>query len=236
MAEMKLKQLRSEWESNPEADTFYLLACAYLEIGLLEAAADILRQGLRHHPGHSRAVATLGQVLFRHKDIDEARATLEQALRFDSTCSIALCTLAEIEIEAGNFQRAEKWLCQAESLGTASHSVSTAALCGTPSAASLRQQLESRRHNCDPDHTDIPFVTETMVELYLKQGMQEKAIAALNQLVIRKPDDIVLRRRLDELRVCEQATVSVSKSFAVQEQLSAWLRAIEYQKQARAGE
>ncbi|MDD2556980.1 MAG: tetratricopeptide repeat protein [Desulfuromonas sp.] len=233
MAEIELKQLQSEWEKNPETDAFYPLACAYLKSGLLAAAADVLHQGLRWNSSHSRALAALGQVLYRHKDVDEARDVLARALTSDPTCRDALCTLAEIEIEAGNFQRAGKWLARAESLDATSSSVPNVAPCGASSTAVLRHQLEQRRHRCDADLADIPFVTETMVELYLKQGLQEKAVAALSQLVKRKPEDVALRRRLDELRICVH---SPFKSACVQEQLSALLRAIEYQKRIDRGD
>lgn len=231
MAGIGLKQLQTEWENSPETDAFYPLACAYLESGLYEAAADVLQQGLRHHPRHSRALAALGQVLFRRQEIDEARAALERALSFDSTCSSALCTLAEIEIEAGNFQRADNWLCRAES-AAASSGVPAGAPGGTLNVADLRHQLKRKRCSYNADPAEIPFVTETMVELYLQQGMQEKAVAALGQLVIRNPEDAALRRRFEELRVCMQRPLSDS---GVQEQLGAWLRAIEQQKLERPG-
>lgn len=232
MSEVELTQLRSEWENSPTSNAFYPLACAYLESGLLEAAADVLLQGLRHHPNHSGALAALGQVLFRREEFDEARDALERALKSDSTCCAALCTLAEIEMEAGNFQRAENWLSRAESLSATPCSSAATAPCGALSTVELRRQLEYKRRNCDTDLADIPFTTETMVELYLAQGMHEKAVAALRQLVIRTPDDAALRRRLDKLHTCVQ---SPSKNTSIQEQLDAWLRAIEHQKQERLG-
>ncbi len=227
----KLKQLQFEWENNPETDVFYPLACAYIESGLLAAAADVLQQGLVLHPNHSSAIAALGRILFRRNEIDEAREILERALRINFNCIDALYTLTEIEIEAGNFQRAEKWLSRAESIDPVLVDDVGSASVGNIDTADLRLQLASKRRNSAADLTDIPFVTETMVDLYLKQGMDEKAFAALSQLVTYKPEDEGLRRRLNDLHECMYKSI---KGVDVQGQFSAWLSAIEYQKQERS--
>lgn len=44
-----------------------------------------------------------------------------------------------------------------------------------------------------------PFVTETMAELYLRQGHHEEAIAVYRQLISQRPDDAALRARLAEV-------------------------------------
>jgi tetratricopeptide (TPR) repeat protein len=44
-----------------------------------------------------------------------------------------------------------------------------------------------------------PFVTETMAELYLKQGFQDQALAVYRQLSDANPDDARLRAKVDEL-------------------------------------
>jgi tetratricopeptide (TPR) repeat protein len=50
-----------------------------------------------------------------------------------------------------------------------------------------------------PGGSDMPFVTETMAELYLQQGHRREAIDIYRQLVGQRPDDVTLRGRLAEL-------------------------------------
>lgn len=45
-----------------------------------------------------------------------------------------------------------------------------------------------------------PVVTETMAELYLKQGHKEDALRVYQALLERKPDDVRLRAKVDELQ------------------------------------
>lgn len=44
------------------------------------------------------------------------------------------------------------------------------------------------------------FVTETMAELYLRQGHRDEAVAVYRQLIAQRPDDAGLRARLDEVQ------------------------------------
>lgn len=63
------------------------------------------------------------------------------------------------------------------------------------------QMPESEPHPSDhpvSDRDSSPFVTETMAELYLSQGLRGEALAIYRQLAIRR-DDPALRRKIAEL-------------------------------------
>lgn len=223
MPESNLKQLQEKWEKTPESEAFYPLACAYFELGLYDAAADVLQQGLRHHHAHAKGLTLLGQIYYQRGDGDEARDTFNRALNIDPACSDPLCGLAELEIAAGNCVRAEVCLERAESLGK------------TPWSKRLRQELESKEDRATAIESELPFVTETMVDLYFKQGMKEKAIAALQQLVAQNPHDDLLRQRLNELlpQSAPSSEPQENSHLSIESRLNAWLRAVEHRKQRR---
>jgi hypothetical protein len=52
-----------------------------------------------------------------------------------------------------------------------------------------------------------PFVTETLAELYIKQGFHNEALAIYRQLAERDPHDDAIRRRIEALEVGETAKV-----------------------------
>lgn len=223
MSGIDLKDLQQKWKVEPQSEVFYPLACTYFDLELHDAAADVLQQGLRHHPDHVKGLTLLGQIQFLRGDADEARDIFNKALKIDPGCIEPLCGLAEIDIAAGNCARAETWLKRAESLEETSWS------------KKLRQKLEQKQDMFSAIETELPFVTETMVDLYLRQGMKEKAFAALRQLVIQNPDDGSLRKRLDELLSSSDIPSkkqALSKSY-MESRLNAWLRALERQKQRR---
>jgi hypothetical protein len=49
--------------------------------------------------------------------------------------------------------------------------------------------------------TPVPFMTETMAELYLKQGHRDKALEVYQALLSQRPGDATLRARVDSLRL-----------------------------------
>lgn len=224
MPDTDLKLLQKKWSDAPQSEAFYPLARAYFDVDLSDAAADVLQQGLRHHPTHAQGLTLLGQIQHKRGDADEARDTFNRALNADPTIGDPLCGLAEIEIAAGNCARAETWLERAESLGE------------TAWSKKLRHELEHNRDTSPADESELPFVTETMVDLYLKQGMQEKAVAALRRLIAQTPDNRALRQRLDELlsASAQPSEKQAHSTMDVEARLNAWLRAVdEHRKQRR---
>jgi len=223
MPDTNLKQLQEKWKNTPGSEAFYPLACAYFELGLHDAAADVLQQGLRHCQTHAKGLTLLGTIQYQRGDSDEARDTFNQAVNADPVCSDPLCGLAELEIAAGNCTRAETWLERAESLGE------------TTWSKRLRRELECKEATNPAVESEIPFVTETMVNLYLKQGMKEKAMATSQQLVAQNPHDTLLRRRLNELlpQSASSSEPQENSSSSIESCLNAWLRAVEHRKQRR---
>ncbi|MFN2257884.1 MAG: tetratricopeptide repeat protein [Desulfuromonadaceae bacterium] len=223
MPHTDLKYLQTTWENAPQTNAFYPLARAYFDAGLYAAAADVLQQGLRHHPGHAQGLTLLGRIQYQRGESDEARDIFQKALNADPSCSDPLCALAELEIAAGNCARAETWLERAESSKE------------TVWSKRLRQDLECKQDIDPAVGTELPFVTQTMVDLYLKQGMKEKALAALKQLVDQNPEDSSLRQRLDALspRAFDSSEEQVHSKAELEARLSAWLRAVEHRKQRR---
>lgn len=222
MPDTNLKYLQEQWKIAPDSEAFYPLAGAYYDLGLHDAAADVLQQGLRHHPNHAKGLTLLGQIQHQRGESDEARDTFNRALNADATSSYPLCGLAQLDIAAGNCARAETWLKQAESFGETSWT------------EKLREELERKQDIASEGEAELPFVSETMVDLYLKQGMKEKAVAALRQLAAQNPEDSSLRQRLNELLPhAASADESGDRASDIEARLNAWLRAVEQRKQRR---
>lgn len=69
-------------------------------------------------------------------------------------------------------------------------------------AAEVRKRME----------TPATFVTETMAELYLKQGFRDRAADVYRQLIAQSPDDAGLKKRLEAL---EEAAAAPAMDFDV---------------------
>ena len=214
MPNKNLEQLQARFNQDPKSDVFYSLACAYIDCGLFEAGAEVLQKGLRFYPDHCKAYAALGMLGYRTGDTDEARYNLQKALGLNPRCVEALSSLAEIEIDAGNIQRAEKCLQQAEKIDSSS------------GLEKLWRRLEEQRNALlDDQSDDMPFISEAMVDLYIQQNLDEKALAALKQLVVKYPDKINLQQKLDKLKLkLQQKPFGTSTSHEnIQQVFNAWL-------------
>lgn len=68
-------------------------------------------------------------------------------------------------------------------------------------AQSLHPDQSSTSNAASPPS---PFVTETMAELYLRQGFREEALEVFRQLLVQRPNDLRLQERVRELTVTER--------------------------------
>ena len=69
----------------------------------------------------------------------------------------------------------------------------------SPDELTSDDQADAAAINDDVTLTQRPFVTETMAELYVKQGFREEALSVYRQLLDASPDDERLRARVAEL-------------------------------------
>lgn len=74
-----------------------------------------------------------------------------------------------------------------------------------PSAPEEASDMSSAPAASSTPSAPAPFVTETMAELYVRQGHRDEAIAVYRQLVSERPDDQALRLRLAELESLSHA-------------------------------
>jgi tetratricopeptide (TPR) repeat protein len=68
-----------------------------------------------------------------------------------------------------------------------------------PSLAAASARPEAPRPPSDGGGRDVGFVTETMAELYLKQGFPDRALGIYRQLVAQNPGDRGLRERMERV-------------------------------------
>ena len=103
-------------------------------------------------------------------------------------------------------------------LVTAAHAQEMAPLTGgPPAAAAPPEEPGTMPAGSEPD----PVVTETMAEVYAKQGLLDQARAVYQQLIAQRPTDERLRRRLAELSPRESGARRRRQSAAMTGGMSA---------------
>ncbi|WP_282755600.1 tetratricopeptide repeat protein [Desulfuromonas thiophila] len=219
----RLRHYQQVFQQDPTSLDFIPLARCYLQQGLTDAANDLLRRGLQQHPNQREALLLLGQVLLQRDEPDEARTLFEQVLSRVPDCAEAMLGLARLDGALGHLQRAQRALQQAQALLGSTH----------PEVVAVRDLLQQATAFSDPVMEQGPFVNATLVDLYLRQGLTEKAQAALSLLIQQQPDNPRWRDQLSQLQGHQvgdgfEQPVSVSDNpSGYVAALTAWLKAIE---------
>jgi tetratricopeptide (TPR) repeat protein len=104
----KIRELQGKYEENP-GRFFVPLANAYRDAGEIGQAEQLLRTGLKGHPGYLSARIVLGRCLADRGAVDEANTEFRYVLSVDPQNLIALRTLGEMAAAAGNADEAGRW-------------------------------------------------------------------------------------------------------------------------------
>ena len=104
----RLRELQAKFDENPRR-YFAPLANEYRKGGNPKRAIEICRAHLAQMPGHMSGQVVYGQSLFEGGEYDEARKVFEGALLLDPENLIALRSLGDLSLQAGDTAQARSW-------------------------------------------------------------------------------------------------------------------------------
>jgi tetratricopeptide (TPR) repeat protein len=104
----RLRELQAKFDENPRR-YFAPLANEYRKGGNPKRAIEICRAHLAQMPGHMSGQVVYGQSLFEGGEFEEARKVFEGALLLDPENLIALRSLGDLALQAGNNAEARTW-------------------------------------------------------------------------------------------------------------------------------
>jgi tetratricopeptide (TPR) repeat protein len=188
---------------DPNSTIFVSLAETYRKMGMFDDALQIIHKGLERHADFSPAHIVLARVLCQLEDYAGSVAAFEQALALDSESLAALVGYARVKILLGDETDAREILLRARNLSPADPVINKLLL-SLP--AEFIDEDDDRDEQSDvsasDDTRDIDspnLVSQTLAELYLAQGLTEKALELFQKLSQNDPDNLVLRRKVKEL-------------------------------------
>ena len=222
---------------DPSSTAFVPLAEAYRQIGLLDDALEATRLGTSMLPHFSPGFATMGRILGQMGRVDEAMSAYARALSIDRQSQAALVGLARLHLVRGERDLARKILQQAKEFHPDDEKISDmlTALDLPRPWADIKQASQIQKpvpgQETAPDEPVEPIPTATLAEIYVKQGLLDKAIKIYQDILSQNPDNAVARDRITQLQeaagtkterlISEQvpvvATAVVSQAVAAQE-------------------
>jgi tetratricopeptide (TPR) repeat protein len=204
--------------SDPRSTAFVPLAEAYRQIGLLDDALEVVRIGTRALPHFSPGFATMGRILGQMGRIDESMQAFAHALSIDRQSQSALVGLARLHLIRSERDQARKILQQAAEFHPDDETVRNMLVAlDLPrpwrKSAELRTLLEDSVEQKQPEATAAAqpeaIYTATLAEIYVKQGLAEKAVSVYEEILKQDPDNQAVRKRLTDLMAGEAAALSV---------------------------
>ena len=191
---------------DPSSTAFVPLAEAYRQIGLLDDALEASRLGTERLPHFSPGFSTMGRILGQMGRLDESMSAYARAISIDRQSQAALVGLARLHLVRGDRDQARKILQQAREFHPEDDKISdmlTALDLPRPwadikQAAQTQEQTSSQKTNVvEPGE---PIATATLAEIYVKQGLLDKALEVYQGILHQNPGNESARERIVHLQ------------------------------------
>jgi len=188
---------------DPSSTAFVPLAEAYRQIGLLDDALEAARFGTERLPHFSPGFSTMGRILGQIGRIDESMSAYARALSIDRQSQAALVGLSRLHLVRGERDQARKILQQAKEFHPDDQKISDmlVALDLPRPWADIKQA--SKAHERGPSHESAsgePIATATLAEIYVKQGLLDKALEVYQGILVQSPENESARKRIMQLQ------------------------------------
>ncbi len=203
---------------DPGSTAFVPLAEAYRQTGLLEDALEVARIGTGRLPHFSPGFATMGRILGQMGRIDEAMSAYARALSIDRQSQSALVGLARLHLVRGERDQARKILCEARGFHPDDEKIAdmlTALDLPRPWAELKHVEIPAPEEVPAPaaifdeppaddaetrDVEGVTIPTATLAEIYVKQGLTDKALKVYREILRLHPDNAVAIERISQLQ------------------------------------
>jgi len=199
----EIARLELLYAAHPEGRVFAHLAEAYRRAGELERAWALLEAGLERHADYASAHVVHGRVLLDLGREAEAEAAFRRVLGLDPENLVALRALGDLARRAGRAAEALGYYEQLRRRDPTNPEIEAvvAALAAEVGQAAASPRTETLEEPTAMDETALlggEMVTETLADLYLSQGLAERAATLYRQLLIMRPGDPRLQERLEQ--------------------------------------
>jgi tetratricopeptide (TPR) repeat protein len=191
---------------DPSSTAFVPLSEAYRQVGLLDDALEATRLGTKMLPHFSPGFSAMGRILGQMGRIDEAMAAYAKALSIDRQSQAALVGLARLHLIRGERDQARRILTQAKDSHPGDDKISDMLKAlDLPRPWEQIKQAPQVKEPTAPketalDQADEPIPTATLAEIYVKQGLTDKAIKIYNEILDKNPDNSDVQERILQLQ------------------------------------
>jgi pentatricopeptide repeat protein len=212
--------------------------------GRYEEAIEVCREGLRRNPEALAGRVLLGRCYLEKGSMQQAREELEKVAQEIEECLPVYRLLSQIYLQAKEVDKALEVMRKTmyfTAPGQPEVKKTTPLEMGllhrgkyppfsVPPLA--EQERKVREGALEQESTEekegTPFQTDTLAEIYVKQGRLDKALAVYRDILKREPENASIRAKFDALRK-ETGTDPRAAGKKIQNQLEKWLTVVRAQ-------
>lgn len=219
--QQKIEELRSTLEKDPKSTSFVALVDAYRQSGQMDDALEVALRGTWELPQYPEGYVAVGRVYAQRKVFRKAEEFFYKALSVDQMSISAYKGLARIYREQGDLQKTSDILTKAIMLDPSDQSlqrmIESLSDSGdsTPVNAPQPAATEPREDIMDQQSAGMkPITTATIADIYVEQGLYDKALEVYRELLAEKPDDPSVQQKISELESLMNSSVAESNATA----------------------
>jgi tetratricopeptide (TPR) repeat protein len=207
-----LKKYEELLENDPASPTFVFLAQILYKQNKLERAIGVLIKGLRYNTNNITGRFLLGRIYYEGWMIESAKKELETVFGLAPDNLAAGKMLVEIYKSEDNFEKALEVLRFVYEFHPSNTSIRSEIeqlleeIDGQPPAPwenfsppAVSKKTEAAEPDGDPLNTEL--ITETMADIYIKQGDYGKGLSVLQNIFENDPENNSVRKKLEECRL-----------------------------------
>jgi tetratricopeptide (TPR) repeat protein len=191
----------SRGKSDPDIDrltkllpeSFARLAEVYLARGERQKALELLEQYAEQFPGYPTGFWMLGKIYYGSGEKEKALSFLHKTLQIIPEHPAALQLIGKIYMENGEPAMARSYLKQVSQIDQLGEVVFKSA------GAQTEEKVDAGKLTKSAEPAKGRFATETMVNLYLKQGHKTLARELCEQILVSEPDNSRIKTILKDL-------------------------------------
>lgn len=239
-------------EGEGSSASFLQKAEALLREGRYEEAIGMCREGLERNPEVLAGRVLLGRCYLEKGMMDQAREELEKVAQEIEACLPVYRFLSQIYLQAKEVDKALEVMrktmyftapAEPEVKKTTPlemgllHRGKHPPFSVPPLAEQERRVQEGVAEEEGKEKKDgepMPFQTDTLAEIYIKQGRLDKALAVYRDILKREPENANIRAKLEALQKKPETDRRVAGK-KIQNQLERWLAAVSTQTHSDPG-